>query len=168
MICRYCRRSSAGIASSSSSRSANPPREVMGVLNSWEKLLMKSFRRISVPSSSSAAVLNATANSLSSRGRIQPLQLIRTVKSPAANCFIARTIESTGFRITMRIITTILMPIRIAATYTTIAILAGVTKRIQSNHPSAEPNPITAAVLTSTNAMIRNRFMVSRKVRLIV
>ena len=36
------------------SRAAKPAMEVMGVLNSWEKLLMKSLRNISVLSSSRA------------------------------------------------------------------------------------------------------------------
>ena len=38
-------------------RLANPAMETMGVLNSWEKLLIKSERRTSVPSSSAAVVL---------------------------------------------------------------------------------------------------------------
>ena len=110
MICRYSRCSSAGISSSSSSRSAKPPNEVMGVLSSWEKLLTKSRRSRSVPPNSSAALLNAAANSRNSSGRIQPLHSMRTSKSPAASRCMVDTIPWTGFRITWRITTTVLIP----------------------------------------------------------
>ena len=116
MMFRYSRCSSRGISSSSRSRSAKPPMEVMGVLNSWEKLLIKSLRKISVPPSSSAALLKAVVNSRNSSGRIQPEQAMRTEKSPPASCCMARTIPRTGFKMTLRIITTMLMPMRMAAT----------------------------------------------------
>ena len=45
MIWRYCSRSS-GVVSGSRSSSAKPLMAVMGVLNSWEKWLMKSVRRV--------------------------------------------------------------------------------------------------------------------------
>ena len=51
-----------GGSCSSSSRSAKPLILTMGVLNSWEKLLIKSFRRISVPPNSSAALLKLCSN----------------------------------------------------------------------------------------------------------
>ena len=62
MMSRYSSCSARG-RSPCFSRLAKPAMETMGVLNSWEKLLIKSERSISVPSSSAAVALKESTMS---------------------------------------------------------------------------------------------------------
>ena len=61
--------SSAGESPPFFSSRAKPAMDTMGVLNSWEKLLMKSERSISVLSSSEAILLKLEENSFTKPSR---------------------------------------------------------------------------------------------------
>ena len=70
----------------------------MGVLNSWDTLLMKSFRRTSIAPSSSAMRLKFSSSTMSSRtGTLVSSGSTRVVKSPPAIFQVAVLTLDTGF-----------------------------------------------------------------------
>ena len=94
MISRYSSRSSF-VRLSFFSILAKPLRDTMGVLNSWEKLLMKSERSSSVFSSSWAMRLKLSERRSNSRFRSR---WMRTLKLPSASWLMASIRSRMGLR----------------------------------------------------------------------